>query len=89
MLPFSTAINIIWNFEILEIHWGYNHRLITGTSATGNTEKVAVLSVRTFAGPLMIALLPIDIGKSATPIISIKKFMESVIEKPKKGFKKF
>ena len=30
---------------------------------------------RTFAGPLMVALLPIDIGKSATLIISLKTFM--------------
>ena len=48
--------------------------------------KVAVLSGRTFAGPLMVALLPIDIGESPTPIISIKRFKESVIVKPKKGF---
>ena len=35
----------------------------------------------------MVALLPIDIGKSATLIISLKTFMESVIEKPEKDFK--
>ena len=59
----------------------------TGKSATGKSETVAVLSGRTFAGPLMVALLPIDIGKSATLIISEKRFMESVIEKPKRDFK--
>ena len=37
----------------------------TGKSATGQSEKVAVLSLRTFAGSLMVALLPVDIGKSA------------------------
>ena len=45
------------------------------------------MSGRTFAGPLMVALLLIDIGKSATLIISLKTFMESVIEKPKKDFR--
>ena len=29
---------------------------------------------RTFSGPFMVALLPIDIGKSATLIISLKKY---------------
>ena len=45
---------------------------------------VAVLSGRTFADALMVALLPIDIGKSATLIISILKIMESVKEELKR-----
>ena len=57
----------------------------TGKSATGKSETVAVLSGRTFAGQLMVALLPIDIGKSATLIISIKKIWK-VLEKPKNYF---
>ena len=53
----------------------------TGKSATGKN-NVSI----TFAGPLMVALLPKDIGKCATLIISLKN-MESVKEKPKNYFK--
>ena len=48
---------------------------------------VAVLSGLTFAGTLMVALLPIDIGKSATLIISIKKVYGKCNSKDEKGFK--
>ena len=61
-----------------------NYLRITGKRATGKSETVAVLSGRTFAGPLMVALLPIGIGKSATLFISIKKIMESVKESRKR-----
>ena len=44
------------------------------TQYTGVQIKVRpILSGRTFAGALMVAILPIDIGKSATLIIQIKK----------------
>ena len=41
----------------------------TGKSATGKSEYFAVLLGGTFASSLMVALLPVDIGKSATLII--------------------
>ena len=55
---------------------------------TGKSGTVAVLSGRIFAGALVVALWPIDIGKSATLIILILKIMESVKEKLKREYKK-
>ena len=43
------------------------------------------MSGRTFAGALMVALLPIEIGKSATLIISILNMMKSIKGKAEKG----
>jgi hypothetical protein len=63
------------------------YRRCSGKRATGKSETVAVLSGRTFAGLLMVALLPIGIGKSATLFISIKKIMESVKESRKRILK--
>ena len=57
------------------VSWIYEINFVdfrcSGKSATGKSEMVAVLSGHTFADALMVALLPIDTGKSATLIISI------------------